>query len=112
MRGFATVPPWSLPGHSARPMPPSACGRGLSPLLLLSLLLCNAPPPAAALDNGLARTPPMGWCSWNAYGRRFNESVFYETADAMASNGMQAAGCALTPLRPCPCPCPCPCGVP
>ena len=55
---------------------------------------------AAALDNGLARTPPMGWCSWNAYGRRFNESVFYETADAMASNGMQAAGCALTPPAP------------
>ncbi len=34
----------------------------------------------------------MGWCSWNAYGRNFNESVFYETADAMKSNGMQAAG--------------------
>ena len=28
----------------------------------------------------------------NAYGRKFNESVFYETADAMKANGMQAAG--------------------
>jgi|EP01047_Picozoa_sp_COSAG01_P059403 alpha-galactosidase len=31
-------------------------------------------------------------CSWNAYHRNFNESVFYETADAMVANGMQAAG--------------------
>ena len=23
---------------------------------------------ARAMDNGLARTPPMGWSSWNAYG--------------------------------------------
>jgi len=30
-----------------------------------------------------------GWCSWNAYGRGFNESVFYETTDAMKANGMQ-----------------------
>ena len=34
----------------------------------------------------------MGWCSWNAYHRNFNETVFYETADAMKANGMQAAG--------------------
>ena len=34
----------------------------------------------------------MGWCSWNAYHRKFNETVFYETADAMKDNGMQAAG--------------------
>ena len=34
----------------------------------------------------------MGWCSWNAYHRKFDETVFYETADAMKANGMQAAG--------------------
>ena len=28
-----------------------------------------APAPAAALENGLARTPPMGWRSWCEYSR-------------------------------------------
>ena len=43
-------------------------------------------------DNGLARTPPMGWSSWNAFGRRFTEDVFYNTTDAMVANGMRDAG--------------------
>ena len=87
------------------------------------------------LDNGLARTPPMGyienkecmnsngrlsidtaifpvgsrsvasqprfhrkhiylvnrWCSWNAYHRRFNETVFLNVAAQMKKNGMQKA---------------------
>jgi alpha-galactosidase len=46
-----------------------------------------------ALDNGLARTPPMGWNSWNKYAcKGLNEKVVRETADAMASNGMKDAG--------------------
>jgi alpha-galactosidase len=46
-----------------------------------------------ALDNGLARTPPMGWNSWNKYGcKGLNEKVVRETADAMANNGMKDAG--------------------
>eukprot|EP01059_Diplonema_ambulator_P007152 TRINITY_DN1666_c0_g1_i1.p1 TRINITY_DN1666_c0_g1~~TRINITY_DN1666_c0_g1_i1.p1 ORF type:complete len:428 (+),score=79.75 TRINITY_DN1666_c0_g1_i1:52-1284(+) len=48
--------------------------------------------PAAGLNNGVALEPPMGWCSWNYYHRDFNETVFRNVADAMASNGMQAAG--------------------
>ena len=31
-----------------------------------ALLLCLAGR-AAALDNGLARTPPMGWLAWERY---------------------------------------------
>lgn len=34
----------------------------------------------------------MGWCSWNAYHRDFNASSFTSAADAMAANGMKAAG--------------------
>src|ERR1700677_1597735 len=46
-----------------------------------------------ALDNSLARTPPMGWNSWNKYAcKGLNEKVVRETADAMASNGMKDAG--------------------
>ena len=32
----------------------------------LQLLLVQLPF-AAALDNGVARTPPLGWCSWQRY---------------------------------------------
>ena len=125
----------SVAGHSAGREVPCATSHRPPPLkpvmhnhpgpvfaaaALASLLCC-----CTALENGLARTPPMGWygassdpapsvrlhpfhhpgslsaclipmraagcrCSWNAYHRNFNESVFYETADAMVANGMQA----------------------
>ncbi len=42
--------------------------------------------------NGLAMTPPMGWNSWNKYGCNINERIVRDMADAMASNGMKAAG--------------------
>jgi alpha-galactosidase len=48
---------------------------------------------ARALDNGVARTPPMGWNSWNKYAcKGLNEQVVRATADAMATNGMKDAG--------------------
>jgi alpha-galactosidase len=43
-------------------------------------------------DNGLARTPPMGWNSWNKYHDRFDETVVRGTAAAMVSSGMRNAG--------------------
>ncbi|WP_263369015.1 glycoside hydrolase family 27 protein [Edaphobacter dinghuensis] len=59
--------------------------------LLMVVLL--APAAGHALENGLARTPPMGWNSWNKYAcKGINEGVVRETADAMASNGMKDAG--------------------
>ncbi|MEP7326899.1 MAG: glycoside hydrolase family 27 protein, partial [Gemmatimonadota bacterium] len=45
-----------------------------------------------ALDNGLARTPPMGWNSWNHFGCDVSEQLIRETADAMVSSGMREAG--------------------
>jgi alpha-galactosidase len=42
--------------------------------------------------ENLALTPPMGWNSWNKFHCDINESLIRETADAMASNGMKAAG--------------------
>ena len=48
---------------------------------------------AHGLENGLARTPPMGWNSWNKFGcQGINEKVVREAADAIASNGMKDAG--------------------
>lgn len=43
-------------------------------------------------SNGLAKTPPMGWNSWNKFHRNVNDKVVREIADAMASNGMKDAG--------------------
>jgi alpha-galactosidase len=43
-------------------------------------------------DNGLARTPPMGWNSWNKFASRVDDAIVRSIADAMASNGMKEAG--------------------
>ena len=43
-------------------------------------------------DNGLARTPPMGWNSWNKFAGRVDDAAVRAMADAMASNGMKEAG--------------------
>jgi len=40
----------------------------------------------------LAKTPPMGWNSWNKFGCNVNENMIREMADAMVSSGMKAAG--------------------
>lgn len=43
-------------------------------------------------DNGLARTPPMGWNSWNKFASRIDDATVRSIAEAMASNGMKEAG--------------------
>jgi alpha-galactosidase len=52
------------------------------------------PPPALhkVADNGLVRTPPMGWNSWNKFAGRVTDADVRGMADAMASNGMKEAG--------------------
>src|SRR5947209_19959978 len=42
--------------------------------------------------NGLAKTPPMGWNSWNKFAGRVDDATVRKIADAMASNGMKEAG--------------------
>jgi len=60
-------------------------------VVAVAVLLLGAPQ-AGALENGLARTPPMGWNGWNAFGCDVNADLVRQTADAMAANGMRAAG--------------------
>src|SRR5437773_2035735 len=60
----------------------------VAPLALLGLT--RFPPPL--LDNGVARTPPMGWNSWNHLGCDVSAQLIRETADAMAANGLRDAG--------------------
>ncbi|GAA3752809.1 RICIN domain-containing protein [Micromonospora maritima] len=61
-------------------------------LLLAGALIGLRPPAAAALDNGVARTPPMGWNSWNSFGCNINETLIRQTADAIVASGMRDAG--------------------
>jgi alpha-galactosidase len=57
-----------------------------------------APPkislPAAAPVpyNGLAKTPPMGWNSWNKFQSKVSDRLVREIADAMVQTGMRDAG--------------------
>ncbi len=43
-------------------------------------------------DNGLVRTPPMGWNSWNKFAGRVTDADVRGMADAMVSSGMARAG--------------------
>jgi alpha-galactosidase len=79
---------------------PARCGaRGLAALGAAALLLASGtnahaadPEPAPRLSNGLARTPPMGWNSWNKFACNIDEATVRRMADAMSSNGMKEAG--------------------
>ena len=64
------------------------------PLLLITLLAAVSfhAPPAMAFSNGVARTPPMGWNSWNHFGCNVSEATIKQQADTMVSSGMKAAG--------------------
>jgi alpha-galactosidase len=62
-------------------------------LLLISGALSVASAPAAqALENGVARTPPMGWNSWNTFGCNISETLIRQMADAIVSSGMRDLG--------------------
>jgi len=56
-------------------------------LFFLAVQICH---PQKFTD--LAKTPPMGWNSWNKFGCNVNEKLIRETADAMVSSGMKEAG--------------------
>ncbi|HZZ13423.1 MAG TPA: NPCBM/NEW2 domain-containing protein [Paraburkholderia sp.] len=48
--------------------------------------------PGIALSQVRFATPPMGWNSWNTFACNNSEATIKSTADAIASNGMAAAG--------------------
>ena len=61
--------------------------------MIAALAVVTLLPAGRALDNGVARTPPMGWNSWNKFAcKGLNEQVVRATADAIATNGMKDAG--------------------
>jgi alpha-galactosidase len=60
--------------------------------LLVFACLLFTPGMLLAADNGLAKTPPMGWNSWNKFACNVNEDSVKKAAGAMVSSGMKAAG--------------------
>jgi hypothetical protein len=64
----------------------------LACLLLIMVFVLVLSPVSYAKDDGLARTPPMGWNSWNKFQTDISEAKIKETADAMVSSGMRDAG--------------------
>jgi alpha-galactosidase len=42
--------------------------------------------------EGLAKTPPMGWNSWNTFATNINEKLVIEIADDLVKSGMKDAG--------------------
>ncbi|CAF0787554.1 unnamed protein product [Adineta steineri] len=44
------------------------------------------------LNNGLGRTPQMGWNSWNHFACNISEKLIQQTADTIISTGLAAAG--------------------
>lgn len=60
-------------------------------MIFLAALLLISGAEAQKFDK-LAKTPPMGWNSWNKYGCNVSEALIMSMADAMVSSGMKDAG--------------------
>eukprot|EP00727_Mastigamoeba_balamuthi_P000625 m51a1_g1056 putative alpha-galactosidase (689) ;mRNA; r:806694-812539 len=56
---------------------------------------------AVALNNGLGRTPQMGWNSWNRFGCSINETLIVNTIDEIINSGLAAAGYKYVNLDDC-----------
>ncbi|SDY17545.1 alpha-galactosidase [Amycolatopsis xylanica] len=63
----------------------------------------SAPEEALALENGLARTPPMGFNNWNTTGCRaeFNEAMVKGIADIFVNKGLKDVGYQYVNLDDC-----------
>ncbi|MEV6107938.1 CBM35 domain-containing protein [Streptomyces sp. NPDC051940] len=60
----------------------------------VTVLVTAAAPPALALENGLARTPPMGFNNWNTTHctGTFNEEMIKGVADTFVAQGLKDVG--------------------
>lgn len=47
---------------------------------------------ATALDNGVGRTPAMGFSSWNAYSADVNSTIMRQMVKLLQDSGLAAKG--------------------
>src|SRR5690349_10780246 len=75
---------------------PAASGVGRRRVIMFLRMLialgCGLGVSAWAQPPSLAKTPPMGWNSWNRFGREISDSVLRAQADAMVGRGLKGAG--------------------
>ena len=109
---FATQPPASAPSWEQRPVVfegsytngkltlsiqrRNGAVQGLAEKVAEEATQPPKPLPLPALkdlpDNGFARTPPMGWNSWNKFAGKVDDASVRAMADAMVSSGMSKVG--------------------
>ena len=61
-------------------------------MLLLAVACASVLPVAAQKYEGLARTPQMGWNTWNKFAEKIDQDLIKETADLLVSTGLRDAG--------------------
>ncbi|KAG9002358.1 hypothetical protein FRB94_003974 [Tulasnella sp. JGI-2019a] len=61
-------------------------------MLPLSILLSCLVGKALALENGLARTPQMGWNTWNYFSCGISEDTILSAAQALVDTGLKKLG--------------------
>lgn len=66
--------------------------RLLNAKILLVILVVAAQVKLYGQFPDLAKTPPMGWNSWNAFDLNINSKIVKSVADSMVSKGLAAAG--------------------
>lgn len=59
---------------------------------IVSLMLIFCASASAQKHPDLAKTPPLGWNSWNTFACNVDEKMIREMADAMVKSGMKDAG--------------------
>ena len=61
-------------------------------IITIAILLTTVITANAQKFDELAKTPPMGWNSWNKFQCDISEKLIRETADAVVSTGLKDAG--------------------
>ena len=67
-------------------------------MLLLILTLIS---PSFTIDNGLGKTPPMGWNSWNHFYCNINETLIKNITDRIIDLGLDKKGYTYINLDDC-----------
>lgn len=90
--------PFSLIFYAIRSLPGQSKSRAETyvirhwALALIALGWCCLGGASLAQDTGLARTPPMGWNSWNHFADKVTDAIVRAQADAMLEYGLRSAG--------------------
>ncbi|XP_004364049.1 alpha-galactosidase [Capsaspora owczarzaki ATCC 30864] len=61
-------------------------------LALAAVCIAALAASSVAIDNGLARTPQMGFNTWNKFHCTINETLIRNTADSLLKTGLAAVG--------------------